>query len=148
MNRIRCFAQLVLYLVLIFCAAGAHGQSNDLPVIDFVKVYPHMIWVSSEGRDQEYPQGFRYKLLSVRRDDTQTVEFVLLREVPGQAKVVAIHAEGPVSKFEQSTRGVLDRLGRKLNISFEQFDLRAVTNFDEFNAKIAAFGWSSSSVYQ
>ena len=148
MKLSRAIRTAALILGLGFASHYAFAQVGGLPVVDFVDVYPHLIWVSTEGRDAEYPQGFRYKLVSVRREVSQAVEFVLIREVTGGTKVVAIHATGPASKFEETTKGVLERLGAKLGISFERYDLRDVRSFEQFRAKVSAFGWEPERVFQ
>jgi hypothetical protein len=39
---------------------------SSLPIVDFEHWFPWLGWVSSEGHDAEFPDGFIYKVLSER----------------------------------------------------------------------------------
>ena len=116
---------------------------SPLPTIDFKDTFPWKVWVSSEGHDAEYPSGFRYKLLSVRSADSQTVEFVLVREVPPGKKIIALHAKGPLARFDEAAAKLLDTFAQKFNITFQKFDLTDVHNFEEFQTRARGLGWDS-----
>jgi hypothetical protein len=119
-------------------------MSARLPAIDFSNVYPHLIWVSSEARDRDQPDGFRYKLLSVRHEACQTVEFVIVRENHLGDRARVIHARGPVHSFEATTESVLAHLGQNAGVTFELYDLRDACDLERFRAKLSAFGWEEN----
>lgn len=134
MNR-RILLAFVATMLFTLPVAAQQG----LPAVDFATVYPHLVWVSTEGRDAEYPAGFRYKLLSVKRGEQ--VEFVLIRDVANGTKTIAMHAKGAISKFEGAASGMLSRLGTKFDVSFERFDFREITSVEEFKKLAAKIGW-------
>lgn len=116
---------------------------SPLPAIDFKQTYPWLVWVSSEGHDAEYPKGFRYKLLSVRSADSQSVEFVLLRELPDGSKTIALHARGPLDKFEDAVAKMLDNFAKKFGVTFQRIDLRDVHDFSGFKERANDLGWTA-----
>ncbi len=119
----------------------AQTPVSALPIVNFKDTFPWKVWVSSEGRDSTYPAGFHYKLLSVRNADSTIVDFALVRELPDGSKVVAIHANGPLAKFDATTAHVLETLSKSFNITFQLFDLSDVRTFEEFQTRAADLGW-------
>jgi hypothetical protein len=137
--------RLVIWALILATLAGRSGGADApisvLPTVDFKDTFPHMVWVSSEGRDAEYPAGFRYKLLSVRSGDSRTVEFALVRELTGGDKIVALHAKGPLSKFNDAANGIVDDFSSLFSITFEKFDLSEIRTFEDFEARTKELGW-------
>jgi hypothetical protein len=119
-------------------------MSVRLPAIDFSEVYPHLIWVSTEVRDRDNPGGFRYKLLSVRHEQIQMVEFVIVRENHLGERARVIHARGPVENFEATSADVLAHLGQNAGVTFDLYDLRDACDLERFRAKLSAFGWEEN----
>jgi hypothetical protein len=134
---------IVILAVALFGTAAAETPVSPLPTVDFKDTFPWKVWVSSEGHDAEYPSGFRYKLLSVRSGDSQIVEFVLIREIPPDTKIIALHAKGPLAAFDKAAAKLLDNYARMFKITFQQFDLSDVHNFAEFQSRASQLGWGT-----
>jgi len=134
----------VFAIILALRPVQADTPVSVLPAIDFASHFPWLVWVSSEGHDSEYPSGFRYKLISVRTADSSTVEFALVRQLTDGTKIVAIHAKGPLSKFDESSTRLLETMSRSVNVTFQRFDLRDVRDLAGLNNKIREYGWDAS----
>jgi hypothetical protein len=134
----------VLATVIALRPVQADTPISVLPVIDFESYFPWLVWISSEGHDSEYPSGFRYKLISIRTADSSTIEFALVRQLTDGTKIIAIHAKGPLSKFDESSARVLETMSRSVNVTFQRFDLRDVKDLASLNDKIREYGWDSS----
>ena len=136
---------LALWIALFAVVYGsAHAEQGMLPAIDFKEVFPHIYWVSSVGRDREFPTGFQYKVLSVRLASQDVVEFVLVRQLQDGSKTVEIHAKGPVSSFDATAGRMTDNLGKKLDVKFERHDLSNVRSSDELTKRASALGWGQA----
>jgi hypothetical protein len=112
-----------LVVVAIFALVGlrpllAATPVSPLPSLDFKGTFSWKVWVSSEGHDAEYFSGFRYKLLSVRSGESRTVEFVLVRELAGGKKIIALHAKGPLVGFDDAAAQLLDTFTQRFKITF------------------------------
>ncbi len=137
-------AKLIILATLTFVelrAFPAETLVSPLPTVNFKDTFPCKVWVSSEGRDSTYPAGFHYKLLSVRSGDSTTVDFALVRELPDGSKVIAIHAKGPLAKFDVTAAHMLDTLSKSLHITFQLFDLCDVYTLEEFQTRAGGLGW-------
>ena len=119
-------------------AAGPDGFLN----LDFVSTFPHVIWVSSVGRDTKAPQGFRYKLLTMRKEPDMTIDIIFLRETVDGRKDVLSAKRGPLSTFGMLD-GVVEQLGRDKQVTFERFDLSQVRSLDEFRTRALEAGWET-----
>ena len=134
-------ALVAMFALAAFRPLGAETPVSPLPTIDFKETFPWKVWVSSEGHAPEYLSGFRYKLLSVRSADSRTVEFVLIREIPPDKKIVALHAKGPLAGFDDTAVKLLETVGKKFNMTFQVFDLSDVHTFEEFQTRASDLGW-------
>jgi hypothetical protein len=134
----------VVTLLALAMAAPAGTPADVLPSIDFRAVFPYLAWLSTEGHDDKYPDGFRDKLLSVRSADSQTVEFALIRELSDGTKTVALHARGPLSPFGETATALVNDFSRRYAIRFERIDLTDVRDLETFRARAAGLGWDVS----
>ena len=104
----------VLIAALLFPIAhptGAETPVSPLPVVDFRQWFPWLVWVSTEGHDAEYPDGFRYKVLSERDADSKLVDFVLMRQLHDGSKIIAIHARVSLMRDASCRTYANDRAG-------------------------------------
>ena len=108
--------------------------------LDFIHTFPHVFYVSSIGRDEASPDGFRYKVLTVRREPDMIVELILLRESLDGTKTKVAHMQAPLHKFG-ATDDMVRQLGQDTSVTFERFDLSALRTFDEFKARAIEIGW-------
>jgi hypothetical protein len=111
--------------------------------LDFTRTFPHVFWVSSVGYDNRSPEGFRYKVFSVRHEPDMTVELILLRESVNGAKTKVSHMQAPIDKFS-ATDAMVRQLGQDTSVTFERFDLRETRTFEEFRAKAIEIGWEAA----
>jgi len=108
--------------------------------LDFTHTFPHVFWVSSVGCDEQSPDGFRYKVLTMRREPDMTIELMLLREALDGTKIKVAHMQAPLDKFG-ATDDMVQQLGRDTSVTFERFDLSALRTFDKFKARAIEIGW-------
>jgi hypothetical protein len=54
--------------------------------IDFEKTFPQVFWTSNWGEDADCPEGFRYKVFSVRKEPASDFEVVLVHELRDGSK--------------------------------------------------------------
>jgi hypothetical protein len=66
-----------------------------------------------------------------------------VRQLHDGSKTIAIHAKGPLDKFEHTASEMVDHLGKKLGITFQRFDLRDVKDLAELKDRATSFGWES-----
>jgi hypothetical protein len=111
--------------------------------LDFVRTFPHLFWTSGWGHDQEFPNGFRYKVLSVREEPSGDFQIALIRELRDGTKEEMQRFSAPHDKFAAS-EDLIRMLEQDLAIKFDRVDLSAVRTFEEFQAKSRAIGWEVS----
>lgn len=79
-------------------------SSNDPPQalisIDFQDTFPHKFWISTWSKDESYPMGFRYKLLSARDNRSDYVELVIVLEEPDGCKTEMKRMDIKISAFD------------------------------------------------
>ena len=131
-------------LVLWMSLVSAETPVGILPTIDFRETFPYLAWISTEGQDEKYPDGFRYKLLSVRTADSETVEFAMIRELHDGTKIVALHARGPLAPFGETATAMVNDFSRRYDVEFTRTDLSDVRDLEEFRQRATALGWDVS----
>ena len=108
--------------------------------LDFTHTFPHVFWISTFGHNEQSPGGFRYKVLTMRREPDMTIELLLLRESSDGTKTKVAHMQTPLDKFG-ATDDMVRKLGRDTSVTFERFDLSTLRTFDEFKVRAIEIGW-------
>ena len=123
----------------------ASDRSESIPrtsiSYDFDDVYPHKIWVSSWNRDDQYPDGFRYKILSARHETAKRVELVVILEEPGGTKTEMKRMESGLSDFDRVAQVFLDGLADSYDLDFDFFDFSRCRTAQQFEEEVSAIGW-------
>jgi hypothetical protein len=114
---------------------------QSLVPLDFIATFPHKYWVSDWAKDESYPKGFRYKILSLRNNEKDMIHIVLLLEESNGVKNEMERAELPKSGAERMCAVLEDGLSEKYGIQFQKLDLSAARSPDEFERKITEAGW-------
>lgn len=118
---------------------------NDTPepltTLDFVTRYPHKYWISDWTKDEAYPDGFRYKLLSVRPEPEEFIELLLVLEQPGGLKTVMEHLDVSPSRFDRTAQTFVEGLTEAYGLGFELLDLSATRTFEDFERVVTQAGW-------
>jgi hypothetical protein len=123
-----------------------HNPPQDTPEgivsFDFLRFFPHRFWVSSWAKDAEFPAGFRYKILSVRDEETKRIEAVIVREEPGGYKEVTIRHPGlSPAEFETDIAEIVADMRQTLGLDLEEQDMSFVRTEDELLECMEDFGW-------
>jgi len=118
------------------------SQQPGFVRIDFVRYFPHRFWISDWSEDDQYPDGFRYKVLGVRDEDKQVVELVLLLEAQGGKKEEMHRAQVKIAAADRYAHLFVDGLAKEHGLDFEEQDFTDVRTVEEFDQTIAAHGWS------
>jgi len=108
--------------------------------IDFITTFPFIDWVSEWGADESYPEGFRYKVVSVLREPETTTEFVLIRELRDGTKAELSRFTGAADRMS-AVEEAIRRLGQQLSIRFQRFDMRAYRTFAAYKERAIELGW-------
>jgi hypothetical protein len=115
--------------------------SEAVTTIDFVTRYPHKYWISDSAKDGTYPEGFRYKVLSVHPEPEGLIELVLALEQPGGHKTVMKHMDVSPSAFDRTVQIFVEGLAEEYGLDFESLDLSAIRTFDEYERVVTQAGW-------
>jgi hypothetical protein len=108
---------------------------------DFTKTFPHKFWISTWSKDESYPSGFRYKLLSVRNNNSEYIELVIVLEEPGGYKTELKRMDIKESAFDQIASRFLKRFEESYRIEFEEQDFSSAQTFAEYERLTQEMGW-------
>jgi hypothetical protein len=114
--------------------------------IDFRKRFPHKYWVSSWSKDEQYPRGFRYKLLSVRPEPDGLIELVVVLEEASGAKSELKRLDVSPSALDRTAATFTDGLSEEYKIDFTELDLTKVRSESEFERCVKEAGWHATIV--
>ena len=136
----RCYCWILIAL-LLSVSIRSEAQIPGLPNVDFQRYFPHLVAVSEEISDTEFPRGVQYKFLTVRDEEEHAVFVALVRREGPEHIVRVFLAKGPVDGSEEALRKSVDSFSKTVHIKFEFIDLRAIKTFEEFKARAASLGW-------
>lgn len=111
--------------------------------VDFTNTFPHVFWTSGWAHDEEFPDGFRYKVLSIRHASKGDFEVVVLREIQSGEKLELQRWAVPPDEFNASDE-LIRMLEDAFAVKFERVDLSTVTTFEAFEAHSRQLGWKVS----
>ena len=112
-----------------------------LVTYDFVTRFPHVGWISNWSSDDQYPGGFRYKILTVRHEPERKIELVLVMEETSGSKIERLRLDLAAESFDKNARSLVSKLEARFKIEFEKDDLSDVRTAEEFEKRIAEVGW-------
>ena len=135
-----------LALVHYITQMREYDSTDAFVSIDFQKLFPHKYWVSSWSSDEQYPAGFRYKLLSVRPEPEGLIVLVVILEEKSGAKTEMNRLSVSPSALDRTATIFVDGLSDEYNIEFSELDLTKVRSESEFERIVQAAGWSSAGV--
>lgn len=118
-------------------------MSNDgLVTFDFVDLFPHKFWISEWSSDSEYPEGFRYKLLSTRRESVDVIQFLVVLQQRSGDKEVLSTINVTASVFDRLAATFVDGLATQHGLDFEEQDFSSCRTSEAFDREAALVGWS------
>lgn len=124
-----------------------YDSTSGIVVIDFTSRFPHKFWISSWSMDEQYPSGFRYKLLSVRPEPDGPIELVIVLEDSTGAKTEMSRLDVDQSALDRMSAVFLQGLTEEYGLDFELLDFSHVRTSHEFERQAAAAGWYSTFVH-
>jgi hypothetical protein len=80
--------------------------------------------------------------LSVRDEDMNKAELVLIRNFRDGTKEVLHRACVPLTELKSAASVFVDGLSKKLNLNFEEQDYRTAKTLDDFHQLTTNYGWS------
>jgi hypothetical protein len=119
-------------------------SSDGLLNVDFVEVFPHKFWISSWSSDSQYPAGFRYKLMSARREPDNVVHFLIVLEQRSGDKEVLSSLDINAPVFDRVAAEFVDGLAAKHGLDFEEQDFSSCRTLADFDKEVARRGWTST----
>ena len=109
---------------------------------DFERFFPHKSWVSNWTTDETYPDGYCYKILSVRDEVDRNVELILVRSFRDGTKEELHRARVRVCDVDNAA-GIFSRgLADKYGLDFEEQDYMTARSLEEFRVLTQKYGWS------
>lgn len=118
------------------------NTSEALTTLDFTKRFPFKYWISDWAKDDTYPEGFRYKLLSVRDESEHMIEFVVvLQQLNGDKKLMK-QMSISTDAFERTANVFLEGLTGAYGLQFECLDFSTVRDAAKFGDLVCQAGWS------
>jgi hypothetical protein len=121
------------------------SSPNDVPQpiisIDFKESFPYKIWISTWSKDESYPIGFRYKLLSVRNESSEYVELVIVLEEPGGYKTEMKRMDIKISSFDDIAWGFVRGFEETYGIEFQVQDFSEIKTKEQFDVLSAKMTW-------
>ena len=115
---------------------------NALITIDFETSFPGMFWISNWSKDESYPNGYRYKLLSSVSEIQQFAELVVVIEEPDGNKTEMSRMDLKLPILKSVGDDFVKELSEEYNLDFEFQDLTEATTPQIFESKITKLGWS------
>ena len=112
-----------------------------LVTIDFETRFPHKFWISTWATDEQYPNGFPYKLLSVRPEPDGLLDFVVVLEQRGGAKTEMKNLSISPSAFDRTAKIFVEGLADSYGVEFEMLDTSSCRSAAEFNRVVTKAGW-------
>jgi hypothetical protein len=112
-----------------------------LVTYDFVTRFPHVGWISDWSSDDQYPDGFRYKVLTVRHEPERKIEVVVVMEEANGNKIERARLEVAADAFDKNARSLVAKLAARFEIEFEEDDLSDVRTAEEFDKRTEEIGW-------
>jgi hypothetical protein len=116
-------------------------MSASITTFDFTNYFPYKFWVSSWSKDEQYPNGFRYKLLSVRSESDDLVELVILLEESTGEKQELSRLDVSHSAFEKVAKTFIDGLKDEYALQFDFLDASHIVTAQEFEQAAISAGW-------
>lgn len=123
-----------------------YDATDAIVSIDFASLFPHVFWVSSWAADDQYPDGFRYKLLSVRPEPEGHIQLVVVLEQTDGSKHELSRLDISPSAFCRTANTFVEGLSEAYGIAFTPIDLSSVVDQSEFERRVIAAGWLQTSV--
>jgi hypothetical protein len=108
---------------------------------DFETWFPHLFWISDWKHDEEYPSGFRYKVLSARDELHDRVEVSVILEQRNGTQSEVARVGGPLSGARGVSAHWTGGLARRFGVSFEEQDFSNVRSQREFDVAAELHGW-------
>ena len=118
-------------------------ETHGFVKIDFVEYFPYKMWISNWAKDQSYPNGFRYKVLTTRNHTDGTIEFVLLIESRDGEKEEMHRCRVKGKAMDGYARLFCKGLEDEHDIEFEEQDFSSVHSQEDFDKMAIRYGWSS-----
>ena len=108
---------------------------------DFMRHFPDKHWISDWTEDDEYPDGFCYKILTTRDVQTVRTEVVLVLAHANGNKQERLRATIPSGELDAFAKMITDDLSEQFGLDFQEQDYSRVRTFDEFVEVSRSFGW-------
>jgi len=117
-------------------------SSGDSTVsLDFQARFPHRFWLSSWTKSDEYPDGFRYKILSVRPEPRGHFELVIVLEQPGAVQTELERLDVKPDTFDRTADLYVDALSESSEVTFFAIDATRCRTAGDFQRILTDAGW-------
>jgi hypothetical protein len=109
---------------------------------DYERWFPHIFWISQWVTDNSFPEGYCYKILSVRDQTAKRVELVVLLNERNGDKSEMHRFSITTEHARPAGQDWATMLAKKFALEFEEQDYTGVSTSDEFNTATQTYGWA------
>ncbi len=110
--------------------------------INFVQYFPHKFWVSSWQKNESYPEGFRYKIVSALDDYMPVIEFLVVLESVNGFKWDVHRFVTSLKRSQENVEMWLDILEKQHGVVFQEHDFSSFKSAEEFEQASHSVGWT------
>ncbi len=108
---------------------------------DFIRVFPYKWLVSSWSKDNVYPLGFRYKIISAHDKEASTIEILTLIQSADGRETVMKRCELDLDHADDFIHLFINGLQEEYGITFEMQDFSGISSAEQFNSMAATSSW-------
>jgi hypothetical protein len=123
-------------------------NEGGLLTLDFIRTYPHKMWISDWSSDEQYPEGFRYKILSARIVPDNVFELLIVIQQRNGEKEILKNLEVDESAFDRVSSVFVNGLRDEYSLDFEAQNFTTCRRMADFDAKSVQYGWLSREVLE
>jgi hypothetical protein len=117
-------------------------MEEPLLAFDFTDVFPAKMWVSHWTTDGQYPDGYRYKIMSALHAAENVVELLVVLEQRSGDKEVLEQLTIRPPAVDRIGRHFADGLKQKLALDFEEQDFTQCRTAEAFDVAARRYGWN------
>ncbi len=139
---------LLSLIILVACNDDKEevrmNNNGALIIIDFIDNYPGIFWISNWSKDEHYPNGFRYKIVSSVNKNTDSAILVVIIEESDGLKTEMTRMEADTSSLKKVGQVFVDGLADEYGLNFQEQDYTHVDTEEMFVIETTKNGWNSS----
>jgi hypothetical protein len=123
-------------------SSGDGADQRGFLHFDFKVLFPYKFWISSWGKDQSYPNGFRYKILTGIDRRAGTARIVILLEEADECKTPVADLVYERHDIDHVATSMVEHLETQFHVMFEAYDFSGANSFEDYVRLSQENGWT------